>query len=175
MLGLCVAVIGGIIYFAVAKQSPMAVFGNLGARVAPRVAVEEPAETVQPEEQKKAGTKTAAKGTVRPVPSAVTAPASIPEVTMAEAGATPAPPAPVKRGPQPAARDLAIGMSRAELFRRFPDPAVQTSTIKNGDLIELIVYEGSDTGVATFAQLLNGQVNRVYTGTPTRPGRRLAP
>ncbi len=173
MLGLCVAVIGGIIYFAVAKRSPMAVLGSIGGPATPRMAEKEPVTPAKPEEPKKAPAKMTAKIAARPAPAVVSAPESVPQAGPAEVAVAMAAPAPVRKGPQPNATDISIGMRRDELLRRFPDPAVQTSTIKNGDLIELLVYESSDNGVATFAQLLNGQVSRVYLGTPTRPGRRL--
>lgn len=170
-LGLCLTVISGIVYFAVTDRSPMAVVQGLGTGFSPRRAAE-------PEPEKDAAAAEAAKkAVVKPVArrasvGGAVAPAE-PEPTPAAPVVETAKAAPVvKRGPQPAAKDLTIGMGRAELLRRYPDAAVHTSTIKDGDLIELLVYEGDEGGAATFAQLLNGEVKRVYTGMPTRPGKR---
>ena len=168
-LGLCCAVIGGIVYFAVTDRSPMGVVQGLQSGFSTR----RPAEPEPEKEAEAAGA--AKKASVAAVVKraggggAAQAPA-VPEPAVAVAEAAPAPV--VKRGPQPAAKDIAIGMARAELLRRYPDAAIQTSTIKDGDLIELLVYESHEGNVATFAQLLNGEVKRVYTGMPTRPGKR---
>jgi hypothetical protein len=171
-LGLCLTVIGGIVYFAVTDRSPIAVVQGLGSGFSPRRAAEPEPEkdaAVAADAGKKAAVKTVAKRPGGGGTAVQSAPA--PEPPAPVVASAPAP-TPVKRGPQPAAKDLTIGMGRAELLRRYPDAAVHTSTIKDGDLIELLVYEGDGGGSATFAQLLNGEVKRVYTGMPTRPGKR---
>jgi hypothetical protein len=168
-LGLCLTVISGIVYFAVTDRSPMAVVQGLGSGFSSQRAAEpEPEKSAAAED---AGKKSAVKPVARRASVGGVVTQAEPE-PVAPVVATAPVASPVKRGPQPAAKDLSIGMVRAELLRRYPDAAVHTSTIKDGDLIELLVYEGDEGGSATFAQLLNGEVKRVYTGMPTRPGKR---
>ena len=76
-----------------------------------------------------------------------------------------APPIPA---PQPTSADIRLGMDRKELLNCFPDPTILTSTLKDGDTIELLSYQRLGTNTATFAQLQNGVVQRVYSGIAPR-------
>jgi hypothetical protein len=159
MLGLCVAVVAGITYFAVASKSPRQVLEQIGRGFSaprPAPAPEEPAEEPKKKETavKQRTPRNGGGGAkVEPVSAAA----------VVEPAAAPRPPA-----PQPAPGDIRTGTERAELLRQYPAPALQTSTIKDEDLVELIVYQKEGANVATFVQLQNGVVTMVYAGLPPR-------
>lgn len=161
-LGTCAVVIGGIIYFAVARETPMGVFDRVVRGAATRVAEPEPEAVPVGEEAKKPKSRPARavgrEADAGVAVAAVPTPEAAPEAVAAE------PVAVRRRGPQPKASEIPVGIGRGDLLQRFPDPSLQTSTIKDGDLIELVVYQAEGAGTATFAQLLNGHVTRVYAG-----------
>ena len=70
--------------------------------------------------------------------------------------------------PQPELSDISTGMPRNALLERYPAPAIQTSTLRDGNLMELLVYQKKGAPVATYAQLENGAVTKVYAGIPAR-------
>ncbi len=91
--------------------------------------------------------------------------------------AEPEPPAPVaEKKPVPAPEPLVVpkveqvpaGTKRADLLSRFPNPSVQTSTLHDGDLTEIFVYQNKTTPTATFIQLRSGVVVAAFTGIPAR-------
>lgn len=158
MLSVCCSILVAIGYFVYSGTSPEAVMDRIGTMLAPA----RPASSVEPEapaEPKKAEPAPRLR-LIRHDPEPVEAP---PTAAVAET-----PPAAAPERPQPAPADIRAGTERRELLTRFPDPALQTSTLKDGDLIELIVYQHRDQRMATFAQLRNGTVTQVYAGLPAR-------
>ncbi len=159
MLAVCVFVLSSIGYFAVVQKSPNAVIDQLrssfsNSRPSAARAEEEP-------EPKKASIPTpqlirTARKLADPLESStVSQPVEIPQAAAETFR------------PHPSASEIRPGMQRSELLARFPNPALHTHTIKDGDMIELIAYQRQDQAKATFAQLQNGVVNRVYSGLPT--------
>ena len=159
MLSLSAFVLLAIGYFAVVQKSPHAVLDQLrssfsSSRSVASRAEEEPAPI-------KANTPTR-----QPVRSGRNHTDPVEVVTVAPPVETPRVAVEAIR-PHPSASEIRPGMQRSELLARFPDPAIQTRTIKDGDMIELIAYQRQDQGRATFAQLQNGVVTRVYSGLQT--------
>ena len=157
LLGLCGFVLSAIGYFAVVQKSPQAVidqikYSFLNSRPIAARADEDP-ETEKP--------KTAPP--IRAVQKQAAPVATVEIATPIEAPK----PTPKPTRPLPSTVDISAGMQRSELLARFPDPALLTRTIKDGDMIELFAYQRQDQPKATFAQLQNGVVTRVYSGLPT--------
>jgi hypothetical protein len=101
-----------------------------------------------------------------PRPAVKAATASKPEAPSPAAGkkSSPAPEPLVV----PKVDQVPSGTMRADLLARFPSPSVQTSTLHDGDLTEIFVYQNSTTPTATFIQLRAGVVVAAYTGIPAR-------
>lgn len=68
----------------------------------------------------------------------------------------------------PKVEQVPVGTKRADLLSRFPNPSVQTSTLHDGELTEIFVYQNKTVPAATFIQLRSGVVVAAYTGVPAR-------
>lgn len=88
-----------------------------------------------------------------------------PAAPAAEQKPAPRPPEPLI---VPNVDQVPAGTKRADLLARFPNPSVQTSTLHDGDLTEIFVYQNKTTPTATFIQLRAGTVVAAYTGIPAR-------
>lgn len=99
-----------------------------------------------------------------------------PAVKAAKAAEPDAPAPAAEKKPAPSPEPLVVpkvdqipaGTKRADLLSRFPNPSVQTSTLHDGDLTEIFVYQNKTTPTATFIQLRAGVVVAAYTGIPAR-------
>lgn len=157
LLGVCIAVTSTLGYFIFLRGSQRSMLERIGIGTSLPANALRPDESAPPPEKKKA----------EPPPRVRTAsmhsmPAVEPEPAVVAVAPAPKPVTPV--GPQPSPTDIRTGTDRSTLLKRYPNPSLQASTIKDGDLIELVVYHQDDQKVATFAQLQNGVVTRVYAG-----------
>ena len=166
MLGLCGLVLSAIGYFAIVQKSPNEVLSQVRAKFSTSrpafSAVDLAPEPTKPD---------------KPPPIRALRKQTLPiQSEAAPPSMEPLRPAAKPVSPHPAQAEILPGMQRSELLARFPEPTLQTRTIKDGDMIELIAYQRDDQGKATFAQLENGVVTRVYSGlSASRISRKLNP
>ncbi|MBI2685879.1 MAG: hypothetical protein HYX27_06165 [Acidobacteria bacterium] len=161
LLGICILVSSTLGYFVFLRGGQKSMLERLGAPFVSSQPTNALREDPQPIEVKK---KEMPPPRVRMASIRHEEPAPMPIPAVPLPAVKPAAPT----GPQPEATDIRAGTERNALLTRFPAPSLHTSTIKDGDLIELIVYHRDDQRNATFAQLQNGVVTRVYAGVPLR-------
>lgn len=159
LLGICVLIAAGIGVMVSYQMTPKAALDKWAASVTRRGTAigpedEQPAAAPKPAARKKMGSPV----TVKQI--ADVAPVLLPEPVADKAAAPPA--------PQPELNDIPAGIDRSALLEKYPVPAIQTSTLRDGSLMELLVYQKKDAPLATYAQLENGAVTRVYAGIPAR-------
>jgi len=159
LLVICVLIAGGIGLLTSIQLTPKAALEKWATSLAgraPSVSMPEdkPAEPVKPEAPKVRKPVVALKAELEPVV------AHAPD-SKVEKPTVPPP-------PQPELADIPTGMPRNALLERYPVPAIQTSTLRDGNLMELLVYQKKDAPLATYAQLENGSVTKVYAGIPAR-------
>jgi len=163
MLGICGVVMSAIVYFVVAGRSPREVLERVSASLSP--VGRSPAATAEPVLDASKQETLVRPQLVRGMNRKHTKePEVLPVIEAPKQLAVTTPPL----GPQPTLADIRPGMDRKELLNRFPDPTMLTSTLKDGDTIELLSYQQLGTNTATFAQLQNGVVQRVYSGIAPR-------
>lgn len=156
---ICAFIAAGIGYMMTVQISPKAAFDKWSNSVVSRSSQsaapeEKPAEPPKPEPPKKVKTP------ISPITVAESAPTPAAEPVVEKADALPL--------PQPELGDIPTGMNRSALLEKYPVPAIQTSTLRDGSLMELLVYQKKGAPLATYAQLENGAVTRVYAGIPAR-------
>lgn len=92
--------------------------------------------------------------TTQPDPSS---PAAAPQTTPTDPGAA--------ARPFPTARDIPVGLERAELLRRYGPPAMRTASVEQGVPVETMVYLQREPEAATFILLRAGRVASASTSS----------